>query len=87
MSVSVITSLYILGMNIWVCATISSLIVRTSFAETCSLSLGPENAIFTVQVQFSNRDILFTLDPLKILCEVHHGSERKASYRSHVRDK
>jgi len=35
-------------------------------AEFCSQSFSPENAIFTIEVQFGDRDSLFARDPLKV---------------------
>jgi len=55
--------------------------------EKCSQSLSPRNAIYTVQEKFGDRDSRFKRDPLKLLVQVHYGSERKASYRTHVRGK
>jgi len=45
-------------------------------------SLSPENAIFTIGVQFGDRDSLVARDPLKFLCQIHYVSERNTSYRS-----
>ena len=56
-------------------------------ADTCSQSFGLENAIFKVYIQLGDRDSRSARDPIKFLGEIHYGSERKASYRSHVRDK
>ena len=58
-----------------------------SGVETCSQTFGPENAIFTVQVQLGFRDSRFANDSIKFVGEVHYCSERNASYRSHVPDK
>ena len=88
MSVSVITSLYILGRKICAGASSSTLTVRiTGGVRTCSQFHGPENAIFTVKLQDYDRDSRFARDPFKFVGEVHYGSERRASYRWHVHDK
>ena len=87
MSVSEITSLYLLGRNIWAGAASSPLTVRTT--------VGPKRVVRRLALRMrylrftssSDRDNRIARDPIKFLGEIHYGSERKASYRSHVRDK
>ena len=52
-----------------------------SGAECGCEPLSRENAIFTIGVQFGDTDRLVSREPLKLLCQIHYVSERKASYR------
>jgi len=45
------------------------------------------NAIFTIQIQFGDRDSPFARDIINCFGQVYHGCEGKASNNSHVRDK
>jgi len=51
-----------------------------SGTESACESLSHENAIFTIGVQLGDTDRLVARDPFKHLCQIHHVSERKASY-------
>ena len=55
---------------------------RHSGTESGCESLSLEKAIFTIGVQFGDRDRLVARDPLKLLCQIHNVCERKASYLS-----
>jgi len=50
---------------------------KHSGTESCSQSFSPENAIITIEVKFGDRNSLLARDPLKLLGQVHYGSEKR----------
>ena len=66
------------------------LIVSSTLGPNIVVSLRPQNAIITIEVQLGDKNNLIARDPLKLLGQIHYVSERKASYRSrgysHVRE-